>query len=51
MLYELMHVLLLRETYNKTILALPEYIQRSIGYWSKLITTGRQLIKNHVILR
>jgi hypothetical protein len=30
MLYELLHVLLLRETYNKTILAFPKYIQRSI---------------------
>ena len=50
-LYELLSVLLLRETYNKTILALPKYIQRSIWYWSKLITTGRQLIKNYVILR
>jgi hypothetical protein len=29
-LYELPPVLLLRETYNRTILALPEYIQRSI---------------------
>jgi hypothetical protein len=29
-LYELLPVLLLRETYNNTILALPEYIQRSI---------------------
>ena len=49
-LYELLPVLLLRETYNITILALPEYIQRSIWYWSKLITTEKHLIKNIVIL-
>ena len=49
-LYELMPILLLRETYNKTILALPEYIQRSIWYWSILITIERHLIKNPVIL-